>query len=75
MYVVTLYLDNMDSARKPLLRTVSPVGVNRDGVQTLEDVCRHVSEPTAVGHVKSLLPQYSCFVISPANLWFKDPKR
>ena len=48
---------------------------DRDGVVTIEDVCLRVSEPVASGHVKSLLPQYSCFMVSPANLWFKDSKR
>ncbi|KAK7488750.1 hypothetical protein BaRGS_00020047 [Batillaria attramentaria] len=48
---------------------------SRDGVQTIQDVCLHISEPVAAGHVKNLLPQYSCFILSPANLWSRDPKR
>ncbi|XP_070211949.1 sterol regulatory element-binding protein cleavage-activating protein-like isoform X2 [Littorina saxatilis] len=48
---------------------------SRDGPQTLQEMCLHVSEPGAPGLVKSLLPQYSCLVVSPANLWFRDSKR
>ncbi|XP_076472128.1 sterol regulatory element-binding protein cleavage-activating protein-like [Babylonia areolata] len=47
----------------------------RDGTQNLEELCLRISEPLATGHVKNLLPQYSCFVVSPANLWFRDHKR
>ncbi|KAL8598351.1 hypothetical protein ACOMHN_047672 [Nucella lapillus] len=47
----------------------------REGAHTLEDVCLRIAEPVAGGHVKNLLPQYSCFVVSPANLWFRDHKR
>jgi hypothetical protein len=49
--------------------------VNRDGVETLGDICLRVEEPAVHGSLKSLLPQYSCFIVSPANLWHKDFKR
>ncbi|XP_025093802.1 sterol regulatory element-binding protein cleavage-activating protein-like isoform X2 [Pomacea canaliculata] len=47
----------------------------RDGMQAIQDICLHISEPISSGHIKNLLPQYSCFMVSPANLWHSDHRR
>ncbi|XP_055959285.1 sterol regulatory element-binding protein cleavage-activating protein [Patella vulgata] len=36
---------------------------------TLSDLCLRVSEVVTRGKVKGLLPEYSCLLVSPANLW------
>lgn len=39
--------------------------------KTLGDVCLHV-EATSRSNSGGLFPQYSCLVLSPANLWQQD---
>jgi len=42
--------------------------------KTLRDVCQYVEESavTAGVHLKQLLPEFGCLVLSPANLWRLD---
>ncbi|GFN75373.1 sterol regulatory element-binding protein cleavage-activating protein [Plakobranchus ocellatus] len=43
---------------------------------SLSDMCYRVSEPTVKSkHLKGLLPEYSCFIVSPANFWSQDVRR
>ncbi|KAK3733745.1 hypothetical protein RRG08_026859 [Elysia crispata] len=41
----------------------------------LSDMCYRVSEPVETKHLKGLLPEYSCLIVSPANFWGQDVKR
>jgi len=38
----------------------------------LVNVCLRVSEPVKGKQLHKLLPEYSCLVISPANMWQKN---
>ncbi|XP_012945124.1 sterol regulatory element-binding protein cleavage-activating protein [Aplysia californica] len=40
--------------------------------RSLADLCYRVSEPVSARHLRHLLPEYSCFILSPANLWNHD---
>ncbi|CAG5116411.1 unnamed protein product, partial [Candidula unifasciata] len=39
---------------------------------SLADICYRVSEPVNAHHLQQLLPNYSCFIVSPANFWQQD---
>ncbi|BFZ00983.1 hypothetical protein BsWGS_04023 [Bradybaena similaris] len=39
---------------------------------SLADICYRVSEPVNTQHLQHLLPDYSCFIVSPANFWQQD---
>lgn len=42
---------------------------------SLSDICFRVSEATSARYIKDLLPEYSCMVLSPANLWQSNLQR
>ncbi|KAH9496900.1 hypothetical protein Btru_010103 [Bulinus truncatus] len=39
---------------------------------SLADNCYRISEPLNANHLKGLLPEYSCLLVSPANFWNQD---
>lgn len=43
--------------------------------QSLDDHCYRISEPIKAPHLRELLSEYSCFIISPANFWKRDIDR
>jgi len=56
------------------------VCVSRSDVLSLSDVCLHVAEVTSVkkklgSSHQSLLPEYNCLLISPAQFWNRDKQR
>ncbi|XP_041365861.1 sterol regulatory element-binding protein cleavage-activating protein-like isoform X2 [Gigantopelta aegis] len=48
-----------------------------DGDQeyAVSDLCLRVSETLSWHKVKHFLPEYSCLILSPANIWQKDPNK
>ncbi|ESO96220.1 hypothetical protein LOTGIDRAFT_239368 [Lottia gigantea] len=42
---------------------------------SVADICLRVSEVVTKGKVKGMLPEYSCLILSPANLWQNQENR